>query len=92
MALFDDVVAVLERLEPGEVLSYGEVAWEAGHAGAARAVGSVLRDSTGLPWWRVVTADGRLVPGLEDEQARLLEAEGVAVRRGRVDRSSHERG
>ena len=30
MALYDDVAAVLAGLEPGEVLSYGEVAWEAG--------------------------------------------------------------
>jgi len=69
---------------PGDVLTYGEVAAEAGHAGAHRAVGSFLRRHDGYPWWRVVTADGRLVPGLEAEQARRLRAEGVAVRDGRV--------
>ncbi|MFA9430592.1 MGMT family protein [Egicoccus sp. AB-alg2] len=79
------VVAVVAGLPPGEVVTYGEVAAEAGRPGAARAVGRVLRDAeVPLPWWRVVTATGRLVPGLEEEHARRLAAEGVATRDGRV--------
>ena len=81
------VIAVLESLEPGTVMSYGEVAAEAGFPGAARAVGNLLRTTPGLPWWRVVTATGRLVPHAEAEQAQRLRAEGVAVRNGRVIRS-----
>lgn len=81
------VIAVLEALEPGTVMSYGEVAAEAGFPGAARAVGNLLRTTPGLPWWRVVTATGRLVPHAEAEQAQRLRAEGVAVRNGRVIRS-----
>jgi methylated-DNA-protein-cysteine methyltransferase-like protein len=81
----DDVRRVLEQLGRGTVLTYGEVAFEAGHAGAARAVGTVLsRGQPGLPWWRVVTSTGRLVPGHEREQARLLRSEGVRVDHGRV--------
>lgn len=80
----EEVIRVLERLERGEVIAYGEVASEAGFPGAARAVGNLLRTTPGLPWWRVVTAGGRLVPGHEREQAELLRAEGVRVRRGRV--------
>jgi methylated-DNA-protein-cysteine methyltransferase-like protein len=76
---------VLEALPPGRVMSYGEVAAEAGRPGAARAVGNLLRVSTGLPWWRVVSASGRLVPGAEAEQAARLRAEGVPLTgRGRV--------
>jgi methylated-DNA-protein-cysteine methyltransferase related protein len=75
---------VISGLRPGEVATYGEVAEEAGHPRAARAVGTVLARSEGLPWWRVVTAGGRLVPGHEAAQARQLRAEGVAVRNGRV--------
>jgi methylated-DNA-protein-cysteine methyltransferase-like protein len=78
------VIMVLQALEPGEVVSYGEVAEQAGFPGAARAVGNLLRAEDGLPWWRVVTADGRLVPGSERRQARLLRAEGIEVREGRV--------
>ena len=78
------VIAVLEELEPGDVVAYGEVATEAGYPGAARAVGNLLRTVPGLPWWRVVNAAGRLVPGNEQEQAQLLRAEGVHVVDGRV--------
>jgi methylated-DNA-protein-cysteine methyltransferase-like protein len=77
--------AVLRALRPGEVVTYGEVAAEAGFPGAARAVGRLLsKGEGGLPWWRVVNASGRLVPGHEAEHARRLAAEGVEVRDGRV--------
>jgi methylated-DNA-protein-cysteine methyltransferase-like protein len=83
-AFVDKVVAVVQALQPGEVVTYGEVALEAGRPGAARAVGNVMATVGGLPWWRVVRADGRLVPGHEAEQARRLRAEGVTVTAGRV--------
>lgn len=82
------VARVLDGLGPGDVVTYGEVAAEAGFPGAARAVGRLLAGSDGaFCWWRVVTAAGRLVPGHEDEHARRLRAEGVAVVDGRVRRS-----
>jgi methylated-DNA-protein-cysteine methyltransferase-like protein len=78
------VEAVINGIPPGAVLTYGEVAEEAGRPGAARAVGNQLAASEGLPWWRVVAASGRLAPGHEREQARRLRAEGVTVVDGRV--------
>ncbi len=75
---------VLESLKPGDVVTYGEIAEEAGFPGAARAVGKVLRDGEGLPWWRVVTSTGRLVPGYEQRQSELLSSEGVEVSGNRV--------
>ncbi|MCP4307969.1 MAG: 6-O-methylguanine DNA methyltransferase [bacterium] len=78
------VISVLEALQPGEVIAYGEVATEAGYPGAARAVGNLLRTVPGLPWWRVVNAAGRLAPRNEKEQAQLLRTEGVRVVNGRV--------
>ena len=81
------VAAVLNGLEPGDVVTYGEVALEAGYPGRARAVGRILSTSGGAyPWWRVVNAAGRLVPGHEEEQARRLVEEGIEVRDGRVRR------
>jgi methylated-DNA-protein-cysteine methyltransferase related protein len=77
--------AVIRGLRPGEVVTYGEVAADAGRPGAARAVGHLLATRPeDLPWWRVVAANGRLVPGHEAEHARRLAAEGVAVVNGRV--------
>lgn len=81
--LAETVGAVLASLGPGDVLTYGELARLAGHPGAARAVGRVMSQSSGLPWWRVVTSQGRLVPGHERRQAELLGLEGVEVRNGK---------
>jgi methylated-DNA-protein-cysteine methyltransferase-like protein len=84
--LTDDVVAVVRALRPGQVVTYGEIAAEAGYPGAARAVGNVLRDADGVPWWRVVAANGRVNPHAVGEATRLLTGEGVEVRNGRVVR------
>ncbi len=78
------MIAVLATTEPGDVMSYGDVAAEAGFPGAARAVGGVLRRHEGLPWWRVVAANGRVIPHDPYEHARRLAAEGVVVVDGRV--------
>jgi methylated-DNA-protein-cysteine methyltransferase related protein len=82
------VVAVLDSLQPGDVVTYGEVAAEAGYPGRARAVGRILATSDhDLPWWRVVTSTGRLVPGHEAEHTRRLRAEGIPVVDGHVSMS-----
>jgi len=87
------VIAVIEALRSGEVVSYGDVAAQAGHPGAARAVGAVLRTSgdDGLPWWRVVMSTGRLAPGKEAEQGRRLRAEGVAIAMAHAEPGDFER-
>lgn len=80
----DAVVSVIESIPPGETSTYGEIANEAGYPGAARAVGNIMRTVPGLPWWRVITSTGRLVPGLEVEHTQRLRAEGIRVKNGRV--------
>jgi methylated-DNA-protein-cysteine methyltransferase-like protein len=80
----DAVIRVIAALEPGDVVTYGEVAAEAGYPGAARAVGTVLSKSEGLPWWRVVGSGGRIRTAVEDRQAARLADEGVLVVDGRV--------
>lgn len=78
------VAEVVAATQPGDVLTYAEVAAEAGRPRAARAVGRALAQGEGLPWWRVVAANGRLVPGLEVEHAGHLRAEGHRCLDGRV--------
>ncbi|HJQ75862.1 MAG TPA: MGMT family protein [Acidimicrobiia bacterium] len=80
----ESVVGVISSLQPGDVVTYGEVAAEAGYPGAARAVGTVLAKSEGLPWWRVVGSGGRLRTPDRARQARLLADEGVLVIDNRV--------
>ena len=74
------VVRVLRSLRPGDVVTYGEVAVEAGYPKLSRAVGSLLASGDlRVPWWRVVNSSGRLVPGHEVEQAARLRNEGIEV-------------
>lgn len=64
----------------GEVMTYGEVAEEAGFPGAARAVGTTMRDhGEGVAWWRVVRSNGELASSHLTEQAERLRQEGVTV-------------
>ena len=77
---------VLTGLAEGEVVSYGWVAAAAGFPGRARGVGRFLAEhGHGLPWWRVVRADGALAAPDAREQAAALRAEGVTVVEGRVE-------
>ena len=80
----DAVREVVRDLRRGDVVSYGEVARRAGYPRAARAVGNVLATTHGLPWWRVVRANGALAAQSRVEQARRLRREGVTVRDGAV--------
>ena len=57
------VRAVVASIPKGKVATYGQVAALAGHPGAARAVGMVMRtnkDTKAVPCHRVVGADGSL--------------------------------
>lgn len=79
------IVDVLIALQPGEVTTYGDVADTAGYPKSSRLVGRILQTTeVEVPWWRVVNAAGRLVPGHEREQASLLREEDVTVRNGHV--------
>lgn len=73
------VVDVVARLRPGELVTYSEVATEAGHPGAGQAVANVLRRVPGLPWWRVVPTSGRIYRQHREAATPLLEAEGHEV-------------
>lgn len=73
------VIAVVAAIPSGEVLTYAEVAAEAGHPGSSQAVSNVLRRVPGLPWWRVIPTSGRLYRTHRPTQLALLRDEGVAV-------------
>lgn len=69
------VLDLVERIPAGRVMTYGDVAEYLG-AGGPRSVGRVMaRFGGGVPWWRVIRADGRPLPGYEDEAAAHYHAE-----------------
>jgi methylated-DNA-protein-cysteine methyltransferase related protein len=74
------VLARVRAIPPGFVRTYGDLS-----PGAPRFAGTVLAatDEPGLPWHRVVRADGSLAKGAR--QRGLLEAEGIPFRGNRVD-------
>ena len=72
---------ILERVRAipeGWVRTYGDI-----DPRAPRLVGLILSKSDGLPWQRVVRADGTLPKGAR--QRELLRDEGVPIRGDRVD-------
>lgn len=87
------IYAVVRRIPRGRVASYGQVARLAGLSGRARQVGYALHnlpERAGVPWHRVINAQGRISPRAdpldEDRQRAMLESEGVKFDdRGRVD-------
>lgn len=82
------ILDVIRSLREGEVVTYGDIAADAGYPKLSRLVGRLLAlTDDDLPWWRVVNSAGRLVPGHEPEQSQLLRAEGVTVTDGRVRRA-----
>jgi alkylated DNA nucleotide flippase Atl1 len=81
----EEVLALVERIPRGRVMSYGAIAQWLGRGGP-RQVGSVMaRYGGGVPWHRVVAANGRVVPGHEVEALGRLRAERTPLRGERVD-------
>ena len=79
------VLAVVDRIPRGRVMSYGDVAEYLG-GGSARAVGAVLsRHGHEVPWQRVVLSTGQPAPSHPEEALRLLRSERVPMRGDQVD-------
>jgi alkylated DNA nucleotide flippase Atl1 len=74
------VLDVAETIPPGRVMTYGDVA-EWLEEGGPRQVGRVMALYGGaVPWWRVVRADGLLLPGHELDALDAYRAEGTPLR------------
>ena len=93
MSFNQKVWSLCARVPRGQVTTYGRIARRLGTDGS-RAVGNVLNRNPYAPWvpcHRVVGAAGSLTgfAGGHEKKAKLLEAEGVAVVRGKVDLDEH---
>ncbi len=78
----ETVLQTVREIPHGKTMSYGEVATKAGYPGAARAVGSIMKqnyDPT-VPCHRVLAANGRIGEynrGGPDAKRALLISEGA---------------
>ena len=74
------ILAVIRSLREGEVVTYGDIAEDAGFPKLSRLVGRLLATvDDDLPWWRVLPSDGRLYRSHAPAQQSLLEVEGHRV-------------
>jgi alkylated DNA nucleotide flippase Atl1 len=81
----EQVLTAVESIPPGRACAYSDLAELVGRGGP-RQVGQVMaRYGAGVPWWRVVRADGRPARGLEEQALARLRAEGTPLRGDRVD-------
>jgi O-6-methylguanine DNA methyltransferase len=79
------VLDAVDRIPPGRVMSYGDVAELVDHPGASRAVGAVMaRHGAEVPWHRVLHNDGSCAAHQSEPQLALLREEDVPIRNGRV--------
>jgi len=87
---WDSVYELVKRIPRGRVTTYGNLARLLRLPGGARAVGYAMAacpSTEGIPWHRVVGADGwiRVPEPHASLQRRLLESEGVVVDGGAIE-------
>lgn len=77
------IIRIIQAIPAGKVMTYGQIAKNAGSPRSARQVVRILHsmsDKYNLPWHRVINSKGEI--GLRDEesfnnQKLLLESEGI---------------
>jgi alkylated DNA nucleotide flippase Atl1 len=83
------VLEVAERIPAGRVMTYGDVAEWLEESGP-RQVGRVMALYGGaVPWWRVVRADGVLLPGHELRALARYREEGTPLRGAASSAAGH---
>jgi len=77
------VLDLVASIPPGRAASYGDVARAVG-AGGPRQVGRTMAlFGEGVPWWRVVRADGTAAPEVAVEARQRWAAEAMPLTRDR---------
>jgi methylated-DNA-protein-cysteine methyltransferase related protein len=91
-SMFAALLRQVRRVPRGKVATYGDIAYAAGHPGAARQVAWALHaGSAGVPWHRIVGAGGAILLTGEYglEQRMHLQAEGVGFLGLKVNMAVH---
>ncbi len=83
------VLNIVRNIPKGEVMTYAEVAKRANASGAARAVGTIMKNNydTTVPCHRVVRSDGHIGEynrGGKVKKLELLKSEGVSFEGDKV--------
>jgi alkylated DNA nucleotide flippase Atl1 len=87
-AYVEAVLSLVEQIPAGRVMTYGLIADIVGRGGP-RQVGRVMAlDGGGVPWWRVVRADGSLPDSHQREAVAQYRAESTPLRGSIADAGS----
>ena len=81
----EEVLDLVESSPPGRVMAYSDVASALGRGGARQVGQAMARFGSGVPWWRVLRADGSCAPVHAREQRQRLRDEGAPFAGDRVD-------
>jgi len=92
---WDPVYRLVKQIPRGRVLTYGAVAKALRLPGGARTAGRAMAgcpSGKGIPWHRVVGANGKLLirEPYASLQRKLLETEGVLMTERRVNMKLHQ--
>ena len=86
----EQVIKIIKSIPKGKVMSYGQIAANAGNPWGSRQVSRILHSMSrthDLPWHRVINSKGEI--SLKGEgrmiQEELLKSEGVKLIKGKID-------
>ncbi|WP_319175189.1 MGMT family protein [Streptomyces sp. ME02-6991-2A] len=83
------VLDVADLIPPGRVTTYGDVAEWLGDGGPRQVGRAMALYGSAVPWWRVVRADGALLPGHELRALDHYRAEGTPLREASRQADGH---
>ncbi|XMB72909.1 MGMT family protein [Mycoplasmatota bacterium WC30] len=88
------VIDIIKGIPKGKVMTYGQIAANAGNPWGSRQVSRILHSmssSYGLPWHRVINSKGEISLKGEGKfiQEELLFSEGIEVKNGKIDLNTY---
>ena len=86
----DTVIAIIKNIPKGKVMTYGQIAANAGNPWGSRQVSRILHSMSNtheLPWHRVINSKGEI--SLKGEgrmiQEEMLKSEGIEFTNNKID-------
>ena len=83
----EEVLDLVAKIPTGRVMAYSDIAEALGHGGPRQVGQAMARFGSGVPWWRVLRADGSVASVNSGEQLRLLRVDRTPMSGERVDMS-----
>lgn len=83
------VLDVAELIPPGRVMTYGDIAEWLGEGGPRQVGRAMALYGSAVPWWRVVRADGTLLPAHELRALDHYRAESTPLREASRQAEGH---